>query len=1101
MAKTPTTPHTPLSRRKFLQYSAGAGLLLGAAPLLPARWGGQAEGKPRRGALRTEARTYVFNFSHMDTSAHDLILVAGKRRVKLKGVTPAVREKVRRHHPFLNYVPDHHLTHHLTLKMPAEALQLCYVQRVAHGKEDGRWDMALLFYHHPISALLEARRRRLARALRPGRAVPPVPRKWHKYALTPELRAALNDPVGEEVLQDTDSQAVALVAGHPELSSGEPNSAADIQTNIIATQPTTQVLGQIVTAQGPATTDGGWATQTPLMNPDTNQPYLNSQGQIQYMPVWSDTTASFAGQAISPSLDTAKDETDLGTNVTTVDPTSITSNDPTAPTNGAIWTLHDGMPTVDQSASSLLQTTPLQYQFSDQSPDHGYSVTVNDVSADGAGNISITFTAKNWYVRYLSLFIRYLDGNNQPIPLGNVEMEIRNGFPYWDLNYNSQFDAYLDLVNPEWVLLGMPVKTVTVKKTFPVPKEAASALILAGGLGSGSNPYPATLPPGLIMTVLFDLSIPSLFLALAAAPGFVLLAEELQEAQTALQMLTLSVVLLADTVAAMSFDEPSAFLNIATAIGAKVLSSAATPLVELIAGAIAEGETVQAVLDCVPIIGGFLSAIYAIGLIAQLAETSAQVSSSPRTYVDKITLTHDIDITISHDPKDPAGFPATATHFTVTALFDGGSPQTITQDLPGTTVTAPITVTFKDVPAGGQVKVDVGFYSATQWLAGQGSVGPVANTATAGVLSLAITITENLVPLTTSTLYSHKEIIVLDSSGTHQWHATTTPPTVITPEGLCENVNGHICSWTGITVSTLNAAVCYAWQAYNTAVHDCASGAVGQLSQFANISVTQDPQSKYLFSGCGFSGTTRIVYDLLGKPEWNFYLDTTNGGNFVRQLRLTDGSAAFDGPTSNKAWGKLQFPSDAMLLHPLGKIISVNTALNKLEVLDLPTAATTDANAPLSQVRSGVGTREGLMSGPVLAAVSAQGTILVLEAANNRIQAFDIGGNPVPYFANGAYFVPLHDVPTAYLDIAIEYSGYVYVLSYAGPAGAYVYRLDIYTPEGAWLARTTGFNAAKLAVNYWRDLFALNYQVLTLPSGAIPNKTEPSVSHWIPSTP
>jgi len=29
----------------------------------------------------------------------------------------------------------------------------------------------------------------------------------------------------------------------------------------------------------------------------------------------------------------------------------------------------------------------------------------------------------------------------------------------------------------------------------------------------------------------------------------------------------------------------------------------------------------------------------------------------------------------------------------------------------------------------------------------------------------------------------------------------------------------------------------------------------------------------------------------------------------------------------------------------------------------------------------------------------------------------------------------------------------------------------------------------------------LNYQVLKLPNGAIPNKTEPSVSHWIPSTP
>ena len=236
--------------------------------------------------------------------------------------------------------------------------------------------------------------------------------------------------------------------------------------------------------------------------------------------------------------------------------------------------------------------------------------------------------------------------------------------------------------------------------------------------------------------------------------------------------------------------------------------------------------------------------------------------------------------------------------------------------------------------------------------------------------------------------------------------AQPPPPTERTPEGLCENVDGHICAWTGITVSTVNAAVGYAWQAYNTNVLDFTSGAKGQLSQFANLSITQTPQSKYLFSGRGFSGTTRIVYDLLGKPEWNFYLDTTGGKNFLRQLRLTEGNASFDGPTSNKAWGRLRFPSDALLLHPLGKIISVNTARNKLEVLDLPPAATTDAKAPFGQVRSGVGTREGLMKGPVSGSRDRAGHHPGARAQNNRIQAFDIGGNPVPYFANGAYFVP-----------------------------------------------------------------------------------------------
>jgi hypothetical protein len=524
---------------------------------------------------------------------------------------------------------------------------------------------------------------------------------------------------------------------------------------------------------------------------------------------------------------------------------------------------------------------------------------------------------------------------------------------------------------------------------------------------------------------------------------------------------------------------------------------------ELIAESIAEGETVEAVEDAIPIVGAFLSALWAIGLTASIAETSAQLGQSPRTYTDKIAFTHDVAVTIAHDPNDPAGFPATATSYTVTALFDGGSPQTITNPMPGTTVTVPITVTFASVPAGGQVKVDVGFYSSSGFLVGQGSVGPVQNNPTLNPQPLNITITELLVPLTSSTVYSHKEMIQLDTNGNHVWHGTTTPPTEQTPQGICDNVNGHICSWTDITVSTVNASVGYAWQSYNTAVGDCVSGGLGQLYQFANISSTQDPQSGYLFSNCGFSGLTRIVYDLLGKEEWNFYLDPTNGNNFIRQVRLSAGGvSSYDSPTSNKAFGRLQFSSDALLLHPLGKIISINTSLSKLEVLELPSAAVSDVNAPLSQVRSGFGTREGLMDGPIHAALTAQGAILILESNNNRIQAFDIGGNPIRYFDDGAYFVPLIDpVGTAtYLDLAVEYSGYLYVLSYTG-SGPFTFRLDLYTPGGAWLARTTGVNADKLGVNYWRDLFTLNFQVLKLPNGAIPNKTEPSVSHWIPSTP
>ncbi len=84
----------------------------------------------------------------------------------------------------------------------------------------------------------------------------------------------------------------------------------------------------------------------------------------------------------------------------------------------------------------------------------------------------------------------------------------------------------------------------------------------------------------------------------------------------------------------------------------------------------------------------------------------------------------------------------------------------------------------------------------------------------------------------------------------------------------------------------------------------------------------------------------------------------------------------------------------------------------------------------------------------------------------------------------------------------MEFSGFIYVLSYNNS----VYRLDIYHPDQSGttpISTTMGFNAAKVTVDYWRNVYSLNYEVLRLPNGALPANgvTEPSVSQWIPATP
>lgn len=1090
---------TGLSRRAFLKYSsAGAGLLLGAEPLL--RLAGRADARGLSGGGPTEQRTYFFDLSHLDTSAHDLVVVAGTQRVSVHPTAPEVLKQARQDHPILGRVSDQNITHHVTLTMPADAVQLCYVQRIARGTNDGSWDTALLFYHHSTAALEEAQRRAQRRA---GTGQPAMAAKWQRHGITADVHAALADPLADAALQDPTSHAQALIASHPELASLEPNSAADIQTNIIGPQASTVALANILRLQG-----ANWARQAPVIDPDTGQPFQNSAGQNQYVPVWSALTLQHAGGAISQALDTVKDDRTLGVNVTAIDPTTITTGDPTAPTNGKIWTRRDGRPTIDQSptaadrfgASAVGDASGLTYQFTDQSDDLGYSVAVTNVTIGSEGNRSITFTAVNSYARHLGLWVRYLDADGQPIPLDDSRIApviTDQWFQLHGLVPATTYDVFLGLIGPEMLVLGIPVHAMSVTQTFPLPPGATSALILASGLGQGDNSYPDTLAPGIIMTAFLELSLPALFLALSAAGGYAELIGALQNLNLLIQVLQIVLPAFTDILHDMEYGGD--YSTIVVGMAAKFLTLGAGRLPGLIFGAIALG----AVENAIPLIGTILSAIQALGIAAQLDETSTEVATCPKTYVGEITFTHDVAVTISHDPTDGSGFPATATSYTVTALFDNGTPYTSTSTLSGTR-TAPITVTFSAVPAGGQVTASVGFYSNDLFLVGTGSVGPVPNTPTDATLQLPITIKEILVPLTANTTYSHKEIIGLDSAGNHQWQPTTTPPSVVTPKGLCEDVAGQICALNGITVSTQNAAVAYAWEAYSSGVTQCGSGALRQLNQFANLSTTQTPESGRLTSGCGFPGTTRVVYDPLGSLDRNFYLDPTfnaavNASNFIRQVRLTS-PLSYDPPGSNQAWGSLRFASDALLLHPQGKIISLNASLHKFEVLDLPPTAVADADAPQSQVYSGIGTREGRMNAPTHAAVSAQGTILVLETGNNRIQAFDVHGNAVPQFAGGNYSFDLVDTGATYLDLAVEYIGYLYVLSYTGSVGSYLYRLDIYTPAGSWLARTTGINADKLAVNSWRDVFTLNYQVLTQ-NGSLPALTEPSVSHWIPSTP
>ena len=304
---------------------------------------------------------------------------------------------------------------------------------------------------------------------------------------------------------------------------------------------------------------------------------------------------------------------------------------------------------------------------------------------------------------------------------------------------------------------------------------------------------------------------------------------------------------------------------------------------------------------------------------------------------------------------------------------------------------------------------------------------------------------------------------------------------------------------------TVNAAgyVGYAWRGNSAGVTDCYGGGQSDTAQIANLNT--DPgnaQMGYAAVACGLQNKPKLTYSLLTHSTSNYYLDTTN--QVVRQVQLDPYPPLFADPRSNQAWGAFNLESTALLLHPTGKLISINEANHKLETLTPAAMAMSDADAKatrLALMHSGQGSRPGLLQQPVAAAISPDGVVLVLEQMNNRIQAFDTGANAVPFFSkqNRPYWLDLTATAsgnTVYLDLAVEYTGFLYVLSYDN--GSNIYRLDIYHPDqpgAAPISTTQNVNAAKLTVDFWRNVYTLNYEVLQSPAG----NAEPSVSLWVPS--
>jgi hypothetical protein len=263
-------------------------------------------------------------------------------------------------------------------------------------------------------------------------------------------------------------------------------------------------------------------------------------------------------------------------------------------------------------------------------------------------------------------------------------------------------------------------------------------------------------------------------------------------------------------------------------------------------------------------------------------------------------------------------------------------------------------------------------------------------------------------------------------------------------------------------------------------------------------------------------------------------ISTDGGGGYhLRRITLDDTTPIAFTPIP-PSYGRFPYYPDSIALHPSGLVIGVSQMFAKIQITALqPDPGLPDAQVPLARTYSGTALnpqRPGLLFTPMAVSCSYDGTIFVLENLREstgfsselvaRIQAFDLTGAAVNRFfdANGAPSPFLQLPPdTSYLDLVVigtDVMTYFYVLFYNGNGlNASDYQVAIYqygnTPPAQNPLVTTGtVPAARLAVDMWRTLYTLNYDMITDGHGNYAGpldgstvRTVPSVSQWLPPVP
>ena len=954
---------------------------------------------------------FHFDLSHVSQALPGLRFHAGTHACAVAEHTEQTRAQALRDNAALALIPEAHrrrITHYADVdaaRLAGDAL--CRLQvTFDHGDPEFYLPaLALLAFHLPERVRRRHRERKLAAR---NEALPHG--KLAQYGVNAVAAARYL-----EVARDADlfltpmDVAKSIVFHHPGLATGNAATAVVVMDDHIDSPANHAALvnfAMSISQQGPATPHGGWATieastaadGTPLLYEYPFDGHAVGEPVLHYN--LSAATEAASAAALRVPLNGAADDKHL---------------------QGRSWTVSHGEPARYQSggpaarARGRAKGAPVVKWVPNQTESYGISIDRNSITF---GADRFTIDVSNSGYRTFGAYAQFLAESGSPIadPSGWVDL-----LPSGLSSFESADTRFVSSLPPVNQILGIPMPTDPFTLGFPWPKEATAVRLVFGSVGT-SNWNGAACPMGTLLTGIFQYGIPLLFMAAGTGLKETKWFNKFVSDRT---NVILAIAVAGPAVgtgifeAATIYNTKRVLFAVGNMLAGFLVKIGAKPLADIIIAKLAESQFAAAI----PFVGwaARLAGVWATwGAIIMVTE---QVLASPAAVEFEVKRAFDLALTLHPDPAhgeaghpETAVWPAVGHHYVVTIQYQGGTNFVEHDDLPNVTSSDPLVVRFEDLPAGGKIQIFAGIYSRSGWLCGKWqSDWMEALPKDGGTLTLSASIEELLVPLTADTQYVYKERIVFDAAkGKHVWN-TDGPPVATIADLDASNVGPAYAKPVNLTIAEKMFEIGYAWQAAPQALPLDRAGPpfTGQAYLVQNLSVLADPDRRLKVPNVSLSAQPYIAYDQFGPPPgaagpppYNFVLDPRDGGNHLRYLNLDDASPTFDLQSSNlPSWGCFQIPHlDSIVIHPGGYAIGASWETHRLAILKIPAAPSKDADAPVATIVAGEGLRQGLLNGPMAITITPDGRLLVLETINQRVQAFDTAGNPVPSFDGPALF-------------------------------------------------------------------------------------------------